>query len=75
MIKYKLSTLIKTILFASHLLIAISCCSTKATVIKYEPKVVNTKNELITEYMKAVEVLRYNNLLDYSKDRKEKKRE
>lgn len=70
MIKYNLSKNRKTILCALLLLVTTGCCSTKTTVIKYEPKIVKTKNELVTEYMKAVEVLRYYDLLHYSKDRK-----
>lgn len=65
MIKHKY---IKAIVRLSVMLyifaIVISCCTSGESLIKYEPRVIKTKNELITEYMKAIEVLRYNNMLN-----------
>lgn len=71
MIKYRLFVLVSKTVFSLYLFAITSCCATKTTIIKYEPKVVKTKNELVTEYMKAVEVLRYYDLLEYEREKKE----
>lgn len=71
MIKYRLFVLVSKIILILYLLTITSCCVTKTAVIKYEPRVVKTKNELVTEYMKAVEVLRYYDLLEYERKKKE----
>lgn len=70
MIKYRLSVLVSKLIFILYLLTVTSCCATKTAIIKYEPRVVKTKNELVTEYMKAVEVLRYYDLLEYERGKK-----
>lgn len=65
MIKNKLFRFVCNIIIIPCLLTITGCCTIKTNIIKYEPTVVKTKNELVTEYMKAVEVLRYYDLLEY----------
>lgn len=72
MIKHKLFRFVSKIIIIPCLLIITGCCTTKTSTIKYEPRVVKTKNELVTEYMKAVEVLRYHDLLEYRNGEKNK---
>lgn len=72
MIKHKLFRFVSNIIIIPCLLTITGCCTTKTNIIKYEPRVVKTKNELVTEYMKAVEVLRYYDLLEYRIGEKKK---